>query len=237
MSGSDQAVGKLRFFVDADLDNVGVRVQDKALIAQWRKVLRLKKGSVVELVNRDGREGVARIEVLGSDVAELTVVSVRDNEREPARQVTLYCAMLKRENFEWVAQKVVEVGVSRLVPMTTERTVKLGFKRERLEAIMREAAEQSGRGKIPSLADPMTFTEAVTDSAGINERYFFDAAGEALVPTGKPRAIAGFIGPEGGWSEAERICAAQNAIKTVGLGPRILRAETAAVIATYLLCR
>lgn len=234
MSRSGKDVGKLRFFVDVDVASNSVIIEDAHLLAQWRTVLRLKEGNEVVLIDPTGVEAVAVIAELTKKNAVLTIVDRHQNNNEPAREVTLYCAMLKRENFEWVAQKAVETGVTRLVPMMTERTVKLGFKRERLETIMREAAEQSGRGKIPALNDPLSFEQAVADSAPINSRYFFDVGATVQPKAANMHAVALFVGPEGGWSEGERAQAATSGMLSVGLGNRVLRAETAAVIATYL---
>lgn len=236
MPGSDKVV-KNRFFVDADITEDSVRVVDADVLKQWRSVLRLHEGDVVELVHQSGWEAVGRIVQIGKSAAVVAVESRRRNTREPHRHVRLYCAMLKRENFEWVAQKAVETGVSRIVPLLTERTVKLGFKRERLEAIIREAAEQSGRGIVPSLADPMPLSDAFIDSAAIKHRYFFDTEAARVAQKSDDGSAAAFIGPEGGWSEAERLAAVASGLKTAGLGPLVLRAETAAVIASYVLAQ
>ncbi len=235
MSRGHKDVSKLRFFVAADVTSDTITIEDEALVSQWRTVLRLKEGSEVVLIDPSGMEAVAVIAELSKNKAVLTVVDRSQNTNEPDHEVTLYCAMLKRENFEWVAQKAVETGVTRLVPMITERTVKLGFKRERLETIMREAAEQSGRGKIPTLSEPMSFEQALSDSAAMSTRYFFDIGAKEPSKAANQTAVALFIGPEGGWSEGERAQAASAGLAVVTLGKRVLRAETAAVIATYLL--
>lgn len=234
MSRGHKDVSKLRFFVDADIMADTVELTDAVLLAQWRTVLRLQAGNEVILIGGDRMEALAIINELTKSHASLTVVDRYRNEREPHRAVTLYCAILKRENFEWVAQKAVEAGVTRLVPLLTERTVKLGFKRERLETIMREAAEQSGRGAMPVLSEPMAFADALRDSAAVSARYFFDTGDNVRPSADKGDAVALFIGPEGGWSESERATAASEGVASASLGKRILRAETAAVVATYL---
>lgn len=238
MSRSEKAVKKNRFFVDADVTGETVRIVDPELLRQWRSVLRLKEGDEVELIHQSGWEAGGKILQIGKGAAVVTIESTKRNEREPRRHVRLYCAMLKRENFEWVAQKAVEVGVSRIVPLMTDRTVKLGFKRERLEAIIREAAEQSGRGLLPSLGEPMSLAQAFADSASIKHRFFFDTS-TAKIASEKlgTDSVAAFVGPEGGWSEAERLAAAAAGLKNAGLGPLVLRAETAAIVSSYLLAQ
>ena len=102
------------------------------------------------------------------------VVRVEKNNREPSVHVTLYCAVLKRENFELVCQKATEVGVSEIVPLVTDRTVKTHINKDRLEKIIVEAAEQSGRARIPVLCDAMRFDEAIGRVEKKSRNLFFD---------------------------------------------------------------
>lgn len=238
MPRSSQSIRRHRFFVGVNVDGATVRVNDQDLLKQWRSVLRLREGDDVVLVGQSGVEAIARIKELGKFAADLDIIERQANRREPQVDVTLYCALLKRENFEWVAQKATEVGVSRIVPVLTERTVKLHVKAERLQAIIREAAEQSGRGKIPQLGEIITLAAALSESNGVAQRYFFDLGGE-MVPgmaamTAAKSAVL-FIGPEGGWTDAERAAAREAKCTMASLGPLTLRAETAAVVASYLL--
>ncbi len=234
MSGGLQAVNKHRFFVDADVFGDKVTITDANMLRQWKTVLRLKLGSDVVLVAQ-GVEASGVIESWDKSGATIAIMNRATVAREPGRSVTLYCSLLKRENFEWVVQKAVEVGVTRIVPVKAERTVKLGFRRERLESIIREAAEQSGRLTLPQLTEPMTVAEAIADSAPIKHRYFFVVEGGEKIGVQDQESAAAFIGPEGGWSEAEQLSAVAADIKKASLGPLVLRAETAAIIATYCL--
>lgn len=238
MSGSDQTILKIhRFIGDFDLSSQTVTVEDKDLLHQWVRVLRFKAGENIILCNGNKNEIVGRIHSLDKHRAEIEVIERRVNAGEPKREVTLYCAILKRENFELALQKAVEVGVTRIVPVRSHRTVKLNIKRERLAAIIREAAEQSGRGILPVLEEPKSFPDAVGDSIDHQGRLFFDVYGTKFDPSSitSYASVCAFIGPEGGWSDEERAAAEQAGLQSVSLGPLVMRGETAAIVAGYLL--
>lgn len=240
MSGSDQNRVKIhRFIGEFDLSTPTIVVRDKELLHQWSRVLRFTAGDTLILCNGNRHEIVGKVLSLAKDRAEIEVMTHNVNQAEPEREVVLYAAILKREHFEWMLQKAVEVGVTRIVPMRSHRTVKLNVKRERLEAIIREAAEQSGRGIMPVLSEPMSFPDAIADSDRYEKRFFLDLSetnlDDHLV---KPlKSAAAFIGPEGGWSPEERLAARHASLTPVSIGPLVLRGETAAILAGYLLTR
>ena len=161
---------------------------------------------------------------------------------EPALRLTLFQCTLKADKFEWILQKGTELGVARFVPVVSARSVvrpaaALLPKYERWRAIVREAAEQSGRTRLPELATPVEFSEALRSSAQLRllpwEEAEVDRAeglGQA-VSAASPSDAALLVGPEGGLT-AEEVMAAQAAgWRTVTLGARTLRAETAALAA------
>src|SRR6185503_3112201 len=96
------------------------------------------------------------------------------------REVTLYCSILKKENFELVCQKATEVGAYAICSIIAERTVKTGLNRPRLEKIIKEAAEQSGRSSLPILLEPMSFPEALSSSKANDLNVLFDKEGKNL---------------------------------------------------------
>ena len=158
MFGSDQTHLKIhRFIGDFDLSPHTVIVNNVALLHQWLRILRFAVGENVILCSGNRHEILGRIIALSKHEASIEVIERRVNEAEPQREVTLYCAILKRENFELAVQKAVEVGVTRIVPVRSHRTVKLNVKQERLLTIIKEAAEQSGRGILPILEEPKVF--------------------------------------------------------------------------------
>jgi len=134
-----------RFVVTDDFNNKYLRIFNPQILNQWQKVLRFKPGEQVILVNGLNQEAVAKIISLNNEFAEVEILEARDNKSEPKIDTILYCSILKKENFEWIAQKATEIGVKEIVPLITKRTIKLNLNKERLEKIISEAAEQSSR--------------------------------------------------------------------------------------------
>jgi len=228
-----------RFFGDFDLSKPKMDLADPEILHQMRHVLRLKPGETVVLVGPEAKEAEAKILKYQGNHAELEIHSVTRNTREPKNRITLYCAVLKRQNFEWVAEKATELGVSEIVPVRSQRTVKLDLKKERLERITREAAEQSGRGMVPVLGPVISFAEALQHAAKNGKNILFDASGRELsaktpVSENAPAALGIFIGPEGGWDASELAEAAKAGMAIMSFGPLTLRAETAAIIGSYI---
>lgn len=184
-----------------------------------------------------GKEVLAEIAEIGKSAVVLKVVLVQENDNEPKNSVTLYCSVLKKENFEFVVQKATEIGVGHIIPIISERTIKLGLNHERLEKIGKEATEQSGRGIIPIISESMSLEEAVANVSGVGSSFFFDSSGEIFKEAPLNREISAFIGPEGGWSERELSLARNNGLAVVSLSKLTLRAETAAIVASYILTR
>lgn len=225
-----------RFIGDFDLSKKELSINDADFTNQTRNVLRFKVGG--ELILCDGKinEAKARFTELGNLVSKLDILEVYKNENEPENYVVLYCPILKKENFEMVVQKSVEVGVKEIIPIITARTVKFGLNYERLNKIIKEASEQSGRGILPKLNETIDFAKAVSEAKNKNEINLFFNIGESPLGsrTSKFKKIGVFVGPEGGWTEEEIKKAQSNGFTFVGLGKTVLRAETAATIASYL---
>ncbi len=227
-----------RFFGEFNFGQKSLRISDRDFWHQVKNVLRLGLGEEIILVS-GGQEARARITEYGKNFILAEILSVKENSSEPKRPVILYCSILKRENFELVVQKATEVGVSAIVPLICERTIKTGLKYDRLRKIIKEAAEQSGRGVVPGLLEAVSFRDAVDDVKENSTNILFDSSGAnpavaGLAPAGQIRV---FIGPEGGWSDFEIDLARQRRFKILSLGKLILRAETAAVVAAYLFCQ
>src|SRR3989344_9419614 len=206
-----------RFIADLDFDENLIVISDLELLNQWRNVLRLGAGD--EVILSDGKLGEARVKILKleKDLSEVEILEKWENEAEPTVELTLYLSLLKKGNFEWAAEKVTEIGVKRIVPVITERTVKLNLNKKRLEKIVKEAAEQSGRGIIPKIGDTMDFKEALGDSKKNNDiGFIFEPGGNNVISRQALDVnIAIFIGPEGGWSEKELDLAKLNGLSLV----------------------
>lgn len=240
-----------RFFVAPEVLADPARVVlPPGIAAQVHTVLRLGVGDTITLLDGSGLEITVRLmmidraQILGEVIARSPVMT------EPRAQVSLYVGMLKATRFEWVIQKGTEIGVQRFVPLVTARTMGgLGeaspAKRERWHTIATEAAEQSERGSVPTIAPPITFEQALQDLppgepvllAWEDRR---DKRRQRVADVLEPlpdRVGMGyhlFIGPEGGFTAAEVEHASACGIRLVTLGLRTLRAETAAIVLATL---
>jgi len=219
-----------RLFVTSSLGE-DVRVELDAGQANYLgNVLRLTQGS--ELLVFDGASGewLARIAEAGKKRMALTVER-RTREPETIPDVWLAFAPVKRARIDWLVEKATELGVARLIPVMTQRTVVERLNMERLRAHIIEAAEQCGRTRLPELAEPVALNRVLQDTTRV--LYFADeGGGEPAGLAFKPGAATILTGSEGGFTDDERsaIRAAPNAV-AISLGPRILRAETAALAA------
>jgi 16S rRNA (uracil1498-N3)-methyltransferase len=195
-------------------------------------VMRLKEGAPVKLFDDISGEYLSTVSSLGKRDLAVTVQS-KLREREVTPDLWICQALIKKDRFDWVAEKSCELGAARFVPVLTARCVVDKVKDDRLRAHMIEAAEQCERTALPQIA-PLTRIEAML-KAWPAERalYFCDERGgepflEAIIAG--PSAV--LIGPEGGFTDAENEAVrAHPCARPVSLGPRILRADTAAVAA------
>ena len=230
-----------RFFGNFDFFkeeiNKKIEISDKNIIHQIKNVLRLKIGDEIVLCDGKLNEAKSKIADFGKNNLKLEMIDIIRNNNEPEKDVILYCAILKKENFELVVQKAVEIGVKKIIPIITKRTVKLNLKYDRLEKIIKEAAEQSGRGILPVLHKAIDFKKAVEVAEQNNINLFFDISGKKITENQlklNQEKIGLFIGPEGGWETGELEFAKENNFKILNLGKLTLRAETAAIIASYI---
>ena len=219
-----------RLFVEQPLAD-GIEVHVTGPQAHYLlNVMRLREGAPVKLFDNISGEFLAAVSNAGKRDLLLTV-EAKLREREAAPDLWLVQALVKKDRLDWIAEKVCELGIARFVPVVTQRCVVDKVKDERLRAQMIEAAEQCERTALPEIA-PLIKLEILL-KAWPQERtlYFCDErGGEAFTPTSGPAAV--LIGPEGGFTDAENtLIRAQRCAKPVSLGPRILRADTAAVAA------
>lgn len=210
-----------------------VRLEDERA-HYLRNVLRLREGDPVRLFNARDGEWAARLAGVARHAA---ILEPSHRVRSPAAEPgpTLVFAPIRRNRLDWLAEKAVELGVSRLVPLLTERTVVRLENPARLRAIVAEAAEQCGRLTVPELAEPVplgTWFAGVAAAAGPPVLLADEAGGvpvaTALAEAAEPPDL--LAGPEGGWAPAERaLLLSLSRLRAVTLGPRTLRAETAAL--------
>lgn len=196
-------------------------------------VLRLGPGDKVKLFDDRTGEWLAEIVEAGKKRVSLHV-GERLREREAVPDLWLVFAPVKRGRIDWLVEKATELGVARLLPVITRRTIVDRLNLDRLRAHAVEAAEQCERTALPLLDEPRKLDAVLKDWPVDRALYFADeAGGDAFAPAPGPAAI--LIGPEGGFTDEER--AAIRALpqaRPVSLGPRILRADTAALAAISL---
>ncbi len=200
-------------------------------------VMRMRPGDPVKLFDDVTGEWLATASHVGR--RDLTLdVAERLREREAVPDLWLVAAPLKKGRVDWMAEKACELGVARLVPVLTRRTVVDRPNTDRLRAHMVEAAEQCGRTALPQVAEPAKLAALLRDWPAERALFFADEQGGAPAleaMRARPGPAAVLIGPEGGFDDEEReaVRALPQAVG-VSLGPRILRADTAAAAAVAL---
>jgi 16S rRNA (uracil1498-N3)-methyltransferase len=211
---------------------------------QVARVLRMRAGDSIGLFDGSGMEWPSTIKAIARDTVTVVPGAPYDPGTEPRLMVTICPALVPSDRMEYVIQKSTELGAARVIPLLTERVQAKdaqvsGNRLARWRKIATEAAEQSGRAKVPEILGPRPLAQAVTDLAaegpaillweGEPQRNLRVALRESL--SGGPKHVAIFAGPVGGLSETEAVAARAAGAVTAGMGRRILRAETAPVTA------
>lgn len=256
-----------RFFLPAGSFSSDAVLFPPETANQIRRVLRLRDGERVVALKREGRGFLVELTVDDRAVQGRIVGEAEAGHETPYR-MTLLTPVTRREKFEWILQKCTEAGVGRFLPTISERSLirsaaDLAGKRERWEKIILEAAEQSGRDRVPELMEPTTFEAAIAartedlpadpslspgsdplpaPPSGSLKVLFWEEAEEltlrALLEetrrTGMPSDVYLAVGPEGGYGAGEAAAARLAGWRIATLGKRILRMETAALAAVLL---
>lgn len=202
------------------------------------RVLRLKAGDAITTFNGRGGEYEARIDAIRKDRVLVLVGAYRAVERESPLAVTLAQGVSRGERMDFVVQKATELGVRRIVPLITERSVvRLDSKQAEAKvrhwrAVVIAACEQCGRNTLPELSPPRRLETLLARSDEALQRLVLSPLGEQRMGELDIRGpVLVLIGPEGGLSESELSAALRAGFRAVRLGPRILRTETAALAA------
>jgi len=234
------------FFIEQKIGEAKeVRIEDADLLHQLKNVFRLESGDEIVLLDNSGFKYRCKIELLAKNEGVFEVLEATENLLKPAREIYLYLSMIKKDHFEWVLQKATEIGVTHFIPILSSRSIKTNFNHERGLKILKEAAEQSGRGTLPELKQIISFDEALDGveknkipaiafhlDEGLMEAAEFISQKMKKQPSSEKVAI--FIGPEGGWSETEIEQFKKRDVNILSLGEATLRAETAAIVASTL---
>lgn len=245
-----------RFFVEKeniDLENGTLNIYGED-VKHISKVLRYNEGDKLEVCDGENHEYICEIRGISKESVEMKIIETVDINRESHIRVKLYQGLPKNTKMDIILQKLTECGVSEIVLVDTERSVvnlkekKADKKLERWERIIYEAAKQSKRGIIPSLRGVLSFKDALEDmknndfnmspyeaekSVGIKEVLQSDEV-KSLIENKKEVNVGIFIGPEGGFTEAENEKIKSEGIYSVSMGPRIFRTETASIAATTI---
>ena len=231
-----------RFFVSPDcIDGQDVTLPDN-VARQLARVLRLKPGDRIIVLDDSGWEYVVTLTAVDSNAAQGVVTDKRVSSGDPLVRLVLYQGMLKSDRFEFVLQKGTELGVSTFVPVSCARSVAKSDSANRSvrwRKIITEAAEQSGRGRIPALEKPSEFFSACDAYGGlaiVPWEEEVDTGLRSVLRRWKAAdlgisSVSVFIGPEGGFTREEVEYARSKGVVAVSLGKRILRAETAGIAA------
>lgn len=205
-------------------------LSDPNTVNQLTKVLRVKIGDECVLFN-NGSE--CKFQIQDISKKELCLVMIAKLPQVvPTKKVTLVQSLIKKDKFEWVAQKTTELGVSEIIPVLSERSEKKSVDVLRLQKIAQEAIEQSGWGRVPHVQSISTLAESVSalQKRGVSV-YILDKDGTSTIVDEEEVALC--IGPEGGWGAIDKEIFAMHGVKSISLCESTLRSETAAIIGTY----
>jgi 16S rRNA (uracil1498-N3)-methyltransferase len=229
-----------RLFVDAPLGVGGEVVLDRNQANYLRNVLRLGRDEAVLLFN--GRDGEWQASLSSTGRRTMSAaISARLRAQPPPEDLHFLFAPLKHARLDYMVQKAVEMGASLLQPVITRHTQVTRINLERMRANVIEAAEQCGVLAVPRVADPLSFDRIVDEADRL--LVFCDESAEVRDPVAALRAmrldrgqpLAVLIGPEGGFADEERAALLERPkVVRIAMGPRILRADTAAVAALAL---
>ena len=234
----------IRLYIDAPLEAGQELALPDDIIRHATRVLRLGPGDPVVLFNGDGAQYPARLTTVDARTAHAQIDAVETPNRESPLRVTLVQALARGEKMDWIIQKAAELGVTRILPVVTERSeVKLDAARgdKRLEhwrAVAIAACEQCGRNVLPELAVPAPLATCLAAQAADPGTRWMLHPGEATrlrdVASGTT-TVALAIGPEGGFGDTDLAALRQAGYHALVLGPRILRTETAGLAAVAAL--
>lgn len=236
-----------RFFIPPEQISAGRVSLTGETAHQVSRVLRLQVGEQVCVLDDSGLEYFVELDGVASSAVSGRVISSRPCPAEPHTRLTIYLGLTQREKFEYALQKCTEAGAAAFVPFISSRSLvqdasESARKLPRWQQIVREAAEQSGRGRLPIVRPPLRWAEALQHAAANHTRAFLLWEDEHTTPLRTALEdlhpgsnLAAIIGPEGGLSAAEAAEAARAGCTPVSLGKRILRMETAALAAVLLI--
>jgi 16S rRNA (uracil1498-N3)-methyltransferase len=227
-----------RFYINQEIGKE-IRIEDKEFLHQWQKVFRFEASDRVIVFNGGDSEYEGYFKILAKNEAVLVIDKEREVKNSQKIELHIFQSIIKKDNFELVVEKCTEIGVAAFHPIISERSEKKDLNIERLNKIAKESAEQSGKTILPVIFAPESLGKAIKDFDGELFTLDFDGADfSKAFSANKNKKVGILIGPEGGWSDNERIVFDEMGIANVSLGSQVLRAETAAIaVSTIILLK
>ncbi|MBY0328595.1 RsmE family RNA methyltransferase, partial [Patescibacteria group bacterium] len=220
-----------RFFIDSLPEGTPAVISDVSLVHQIVSVLKFSVGESFIIFTNGGPD--ITVTISAKDKKSITIEKITTTPIAPLLRSIIACiSITKSTSFELAVQKLTEVGVSVIVPIISERTIKQSLRIDRLERISIEALEQSGGNTKVTIHEPMTLSES------FKAFPFFTVLCDAYDDTTTivlPDTVVMYVGPEGGWSDNDRAVFDTKEIHQLKLGDKILRTETAAIIGAHTL--
>ena len=203
------------------------------------RVLRMRVGEELTVCDEQGTDYRGVIASIAPQEVMLDVIDTSPTLSEPSLQVTLYQGVPKSDKMDWIIQKTVELGIARIVPVQTARSIaradgdRSTKKQERWQRIAAEAAGQSGRGKIPAVSAPLSWVQMLAELEPAHTLVFYEGGGQPLTTlvSRDSARLNMIVGPEGGFAPEEIEELVTRGVIPATLGKRILRCETAPVAA------
>lgn len=232
---------KQRFFhssIPENKDLVNIKGESAHYIT---RVLRLKSGQDLILFNGSGSEWDAQIMKATKRQVDVKLLSKHSINSESPLNITLLQSISRSQRMDFVMQKATELGVKNIIPMTSQNTVvrlnesNVENKMKHWQKIIISAAEQSGRVKLPVVRNPKIFSQELLNEFKSPQSYFLDTTGEDSFSSTKISRTTLVVGPEGGFTKSEKTTAIECGYKIVKTGPRLLRSETAPIMAISIL--
>lgn len=232
-----------KFFVNTQNISAAEIIIDDENVNHIKNVLRLQIGDQITINDRQGHDYKCIISAIEHCRIIASIESVTNSLAEPNVEAILFQSLIKGEKMEWVIQKAVEIGVTKIIPICTIRCVvkldnpkKMGTKVDRWNKIAESAAKQSGRGIVPEVTAPMYFNESIAYAKEqalctiIPYEKEYEIGVRKVLQNTTSKSFGIFIGPEGGFTEEEINKAIDEGVHSVSLGNRILRSETASLV-------
>lgn len=220
-----------RFLIQQDPKGT-FTITEKETVHLIKNVLKLVPGETCIFFVSGGDDAICKIEKIESTGITATTEKTIPKKAVPS-SVTAAVSITKRDTFEIIVQKLTELGVREIIPIISERTVKLSLNKERLQKISDEALEQCGLSERVLLRDPSSLVKTLEENKEVTQIYFDTSA--TMPYKGQGAKSIFYVGPEGGWSDKEIVLFKQYRIEPYSLSASILRSETAAIIAAHQL--